>query len=191
MAASRCKASWGPARRDLGAWQVGGIASLRAEFPFEVSFPGDLQNSGTLHRGNRIGAGGPSKSWIDNWFDQAAFVISEPGAFGNSGPNVLIWSGVRSVDFVLGERFRIPSERHTPQFRFEAFNLTNSPRFGQPAGMTLRASTGTNNRADEPRRIQCGLKYVFRPGRTGLLRDTVAGGIPVQWAPGRGSGSAV
>lgn len=47
------------------------------------------------------------------------------------------------------------------QFSFESFNLTNTPRFGQPVGGMLRAATGTINRANEPRRLQFGLKHLF------------------------------
>ena len=47
------------------------------------------------------------------------------------------------------------------QFRFESFNFPNTPRFGQPNGGMPRAATGIINRADEPRRIQFGLKYVY------------------------------
>ncbi|MDE0626094.1 MAG: hypothetical protein OXH99_06845 [Bryobacterales bacterium] len=62
---------------------------------------------------------------------------------------------------MAGKRFRLPREGHTMQFRFESFNLTNTPRFGQPVGGMLRAATGTINRADEPRRLQFGLKHLF------------------------------
>ncbi len=145
----------------LGGWQVGGITALRTGFPVEVLFPGDPQNTQTTNRGNRVGDGNLSNPTIDGWFDQSAFKISEPGVFGNNGRNTVVGPGGKSFDFMLGKRFQLPTEGHTLQFRFEAFNLTNTPRFGQPAGTMLRASTGTINRADEPRRIQFGLKYVF------------------------------
>ncbi|MXY69793.1 MAG: TonB-dependent receptor [Acidobacteriia bacterium] len=155
-------ANWGGAADAiLGGWQIGGLVSLRTGFPFEVTFPGDPQNSGTTNRGNRVGSGVLSNPTIDNWFDQSAFVVSEPGIFGTTGRNPLRGPGGRNFDFMLGKRFRMPWEGHTVQFRFEAFNFTNTPQFGQPVGGMLRAATGTINRAGEPRRIQFGLKYLF------------------------------
>jgi hypothetical protein len=145
----------------LGGWQVGGILSLRAGFPFDVTFPGDPQNSSSTNRGDRIGNGTLSNPTIDNWFDQSAFVVSAPGVYGTTGRNPLRGPSGKSFDFMLGKRFRMPWEGHTVQFRLEAFNLTNTPQFGQPNGGMLRAVTGTINRAGEPRRVQFGLKYLF------------------------------
>ncbi|MBI1354816.1 MAG: hypothetical protein GC160_10745 [Acidobacteria bacterium] len=145
----------------LGGWQVGGILTLRAGLPYEVTFPGDPQNTGTTNRGNRIASGKLDNPTIDNWFDQSAFVISAPGVYGNNGRNVLVGPGGKSYDLMLGKRFNMPWEGHHVQLRFEAFNMTNTPVFGLPNGGMLVASTGTINRADEPRRIQFGLKYIF------------------------------
>ncbi|MFN7931951.1 MAG: carboxypeptidase regulatory-like domain-containing protein [Bryobacteraceae bacterium] len=145
----------------LGGWQVGGILTLRTGFPFEVSYPGDPQNSGTQNRGDRIGSGKLDNPTIDRWFDQSAFVASAPGIFGNTGRNVLYGPGTRSMDLSLAKRFHMPWEGHSMQFRFEAFNFSNTPKFAQPAGGLRAANTGTINRADEPRRIQFGLKYLF------------------------------
>lgn len=145
----------------LGGWQVGGILALRSGFPFEVTFPGDPQNSQTTNRGDRISDGTLSNPTIDNWFDQSAFIVSAPGVFGNNGRNPLRGPGGKNLDFMMGKRFGMPWEGHTVQLRFEAFNFTNTPQFGQPAGLMLRATTGTINRAGEPRRIQFGLKYLF------------------------------
>ena len=154
--------NWGGAADAiLGGWQIGGLVSLRTGFPFEVTFPGDPQNSGTTNRGDRVGSGVLSSPTIDNWFDQSAFVVSAPGVYGTNGRNVLRGPGGKNFDFMLGKRFRMPWEGHTVQLRFEAFNFTNTPQFGQPNGGMLRAATGTINRAGEPRRIQFGLKYLF------------------------------
>lgn len=145
----------------LGGWQMGGILTLRSGFPFEVTFPGDPQNTGTTNRGDRIASGKLDNPTIDNWFDQSAFVISAPGVYGTTGRNPLVGPPGRSFDLMLGKRFVMPWEGHSMQFRFEAFNFTNTPRFGQPNGGMLGAATGTINQADEPRRIQFGLKYLF------------------------------
>ena len=72
-------------------------------------------------------------------------MISEPGVFGNNERNVGAGPGGNNFDHTLGKRFRMPNEGHTLQFRFEAFNFTNTPQFGQPVGTMLRASTGTIN----------------------------------------------
>jgi hypothetical protein len=145
----------------LGGWQLGGILALSSGSPFEVSYPGDPQNSGTINRGDRIASGEVSNPTIDRWFDEFAFVASAPGVFGNNGRNALIGPGGRNFDFSLSKRFQLPKEGHNIQLRFEAFNFTNTPRFAPPNGTLRAANTATINQADEPRRIQFGLKYVF------------------------------
>src|SRR5690606_3964675 len=122
----------GIAQAALGGWQFGGILSLRAGLPYEISFPGDPQNTGTTNRGNRIADGKLDNPTIDNWFDQSAFVLSAPGVYGNTARNVLVGPGGKGYDLMLGKRFTMPWEGHNVQFRFEAFNLTNTPVFGLP-----------------------------------------------------------
>jgi hypothetical protein len=154
--------SWGrPVDAVLGGWQIGGILALRTGFPFDVSYPGDPQNSGTRNRGNRIASGKVDNPTIDRWFDQFAFVQSAPGIYGNAGRNVLYGPGLRDFDFILSKRFRMLREGHFLQFRFESFNLTNTPHFDQPQAGLRALDTATIKTADEPRRIQFGLKYNF------------------------------
>ncbi len=90
-----------------------------------------------------------------------AFVQSAPGVFGNNGRNVLTGPGGKNFDLMVSKRFVMPFEGHSLQFRFEAFNFTNTPNFALPASGLRAPTTATINRADEPRRIQFGLKYVF------------------------------
>jgi len=145
----------------LGGWQVGGIVTFRSGFPFDVRYPGDPQNSGTVNRGDRIATGRLPNPSIDRWFDEFAFVQSAPGVFGNTGRNVLFGPGTRNLDFMAGKRFRLPWEGHSLQFRFESFNFSNTPKFGQPNANLRTPAAATISQADEPRRIQFGLKYVF------------------------------
>lgn len=154
--------SWnGPIDFVLGGWQVGGILSLRTGTPFDITYPGDAQNSGTRNRGNRIASGVLDNPTIDRWFDENAFVQSTPGVFGNTGRNVLYGPGQKNFDLIVGKQFRLPWEGHIAQFRFESFNVTNTPSFGQPNGTLRSAGTAAITTADEPRRIQLALKYNF------------------------------
>jgi len=145
----------------LGGWQLGGLVSARSGFPFDVNYPGDPQNSGTRNRGDRLAPGRLDNPTIDMWFDQLAFVASAPGVIGNTGRNVLIGPGSRNLDFILGKRFMLPREGHMVQFRLEAFNFTNTPTFGQPNSGLRGPATATISEADDPRRIQFALKYMF------------------------------
>jgi hypothetical protein len=154
--------SWGRALDAVaGGWQLGGWFTHRSGFPFDVSYPGDAQNSGTANRGDRIASGKVDNPNIDRWFDQFAFVASAPGVFGNTGRNVLTGPGATNFDFILAKQFTMPWEGHSLQFRFESFNVTNTAHFGQPNSGLRGPATATINQADDPRRIQFALKYMF------------------------------
>lgn len=107
-------------------------------------------SSGTLANAN-----------IDKWFDELAFVQGAPGVFGTAGRNVLAGPGSRNMDLIVSKVFRMPRERHSLQFRFESFNVSNTPTFGQPASGLRGPATGTITQADEPRRIQFAMNYTF------------------------------
>jgi hypothetical protein len=47
------------------------------------------------------------------------------------------------------------------QFRFESFNFTNTPAFGQPAAVINATGAGTITSAGSPRDIQLALKFLF------------------------------
>jgi hypothetical protein len=149
----------------LGGWQTGGILTLLSGRPLTHSINVDRQNNGGAVRGNwvrnpNLPAGDRT---IDRWFD-TTFVEPTPagvGQIGNAGRNLIIGPGVKNFDFLLSRSFVMPWEGHAVQFRFESFNFTNTPAFGNPNVAVGNVNVGRITSAGDPRRIQFALKYVF------------------------------
>ena len=103
------------------------------------------------------------------WFNPSAIVAGPEGEFGNAGRNLIEGPGRKNFDLLLSKYFPLPWEDHRLQFRFEAFNLTNTPHLGPPSSSTGTlndTSVGLQNvarirRAGPPRIIQFALKYIF------------------------------
>jgi hypothetical protein len=55
---------------------------------------------------------------------------------------------------MVGREFLFPIEGHRVQFRLESFNFTKTPTFGPPNAARITV-------AEDPRRIQFALKYLF------------------------------
>jgi hypothetical protein len=102
-----------------------------------------------------------SERSIDRWFNTGFVTRSAPGVFGNAGRNLVEGPSRRNIDIMVARNFMMPWEGHTLQFRFESFNFTNTPAFGQPNTAVGTPNVGLINEADDPRRIQFALKYVF------------------------------
>ncbi|MBI4469563.1 MAG: TonB-dependent receptor [Acidobacteria bacterium] len=156
--------SSGPGAWLFGGWQVGGILTLLSGLPLDHTINVDLQNNGGRVRGNWVRNPNLSDSerGIDRWFDTGFVVPSQPGQIGNAGRNLIIGPGRKNFDLLVARNFTLPwSEGHHLQFRFESFNLTNTPNFGAPNTSVGLPDAGRITTADEPRRIQFALKYFF------------------------------
>ncbi|MEZ5356828.1 MAG: carboxypeptidase-like regulatory domain-containing protein [Bryobacteraceae bacterium] len=153
----------GPGAWILGGWQIGGIVSLLAGTPDSHTINQNTTNVGGANRGDLVrNPNLPRGSrTIDKWFDTTAVVPGKSGQFDNAGRNLITGPPTYNFDFSLNRNFYLPWEGHYVQFRFESFNFTNTPAFGRPNLAYGTAAVGTINSADEPRRIQFGLKYVF------------------------------
>ena len=101
-------------------------------------------------------------------------LFSAPGAFevGSAGRNTFRNPRFLETDASLVKRFRI-TERHTVQFRAEAYNVFNTPNFGftttgtnvninNPATFGKFSQTiGTQTTAGSARTMQLALRYDF------------------------------
>jgi hypothetical protein len=145
----------------LGGWQIAGILTLRSGIPFTVTTSGGITNAGGADRPNRL-AGGTLPSdqrTIDRWFDLSAFLAQPQFTYGNSGRNILFGPGLRNIDLSIGKSFPLGERRL--QFRAESFNFTNTPAFGLPSHNLNSLGVGQITSADDPRRLQFGLKFIM------------------------------
>ena len=154
---------WGRATNAiLGGWTLSGINTLSTGQPMGLSVRGDPANTGQLNRPNVVGDPrlSGSERTLERFFNTSAFVPNDPFMFGNAGRNILFEPGLVNWDFAVFKRFRI-TERVTSQFRFEAFNFTNTPNFGAPNSEVGNDLFGVVTSANRPRNLQLGLKFVF------------------------------
>jgi hypothetical protein len=163
----------------LGGWQINGIASFQSGFPFSVTQGGgDLGFASGAVRPDLIGTAELDNPTRKQWFNPQAYqrvtcqIPSRPDLchYGSAGVMQLRGPGQRNIDFSAYKNFRI-GERFNLQFRWEAFNATNTPWFGPPAGISFSSPTqirpnGTRDAEIRSiqtpmRRMQFGLKLRF------------------------------
>jgi hypothetical protein len=83
-----------------------------------------------------LGGHGPGEPY----FNPNAFLpVTAAATFGNSGRDILRGPGVFDLDMGVFRDFRV-REKFILQFRAEAFGLTNSPIFSNPATTVSNAT---------------------------------------------------
>jgi hypothetical protein len=150
----------------IGNWSLNGVFYHFSGNPFNVTAsgtslnaPGNTQTADQVKpEVEKIGGIGPGQKY----FDPTAFAAVSEVRFGNTGRNILRGPGVTGLD---GSVFRIfpITEQFRLEFRAEAFNVTNTPRFANPSSSV----TGGNfmevrsTRDDSDRQFRLGLKLSF------------------------------
>ncbi len=151
----------------LGAWQVNALASFSTGTPLGISASNNAGIFNQAIRANNNGTSGkltgPVQDRLLAYFNKS--VYSQPAAFtfGNMGPRLsdIRNDGVYNWDISMFKEFRF-IERAKVQFRAEALNAFNTPRFGSPNTSVTSSSFATiTSQANAPRQIQFGLKLVF------------------------------
>jgi hypothetical protein len=120
----------------LGGWQLSGIFRWNSGIPIQTPFDASrwATNWNVQSNGVRVRplATSPTRGASPNIFGDpraalASFRNARPGEVGDR--NVLRAPGYVSLDLGLSKNFNLPWERHTIQFRWEVFNVTNTQRF--------------------------------------------------------------
>jgi hypothetical protein len=97
---------------------------------------------------------------LTNYLNPAAFALPDLGTVGNMRPNNIQGPGYWGLDVALSRTFQF-RESHRLEARFEAFNLTNSLRRGNPDTTLGAGSFGRILTAADPRIMQFSMKYIF------------------------------
>jgi hypothetical protein len=94
------------------------------------------------------------------WFNTEAFRVAPQFTLGSASRNPVRGPGYRNVDLAASRRLRV-RRATTLELRVEAFNLLNTPAFGNPNGVLGSPNFGTITTAGDPRVIQLAVKFGF------------------------------
>ena len=147
----------------FNGWQVNSIFTMRSGSPLTITTSGNPLNNGGSARPNRICDGELSSSerTLDRYFDTSCFVAAPPFTFGDSGRGILEGPGEVKLDVSLFKNVPLGSGRRL-EFRFEAFNATNTPSFGDPGTSLGTATFGQiNSTKATNRELQLAVKFYF------------------------------
>ena len=165
-------ANQGAASRLLGGWQVNSVALLQTGLPVTPSANATVLNApNSSNFADCLGAvrkiGVPEQWWDRSALADPNQVDPRTPRFGTCGTGVLRGPGVINVDAGLFRKFRL-TERIDLAFRAEAFNVSNTPHFDDPAANISSANFG----------VISGVKNM---GRDGLDQRVIRLGLRLGW----------
>ena len=153
----------GPGARILGGWQINGIFRAVTGAPFTVvadatpcNYPGNSNFADAVKNTTILGGVGRGRLW----FDTTAFVAPGPNRYGNTGRNGVRGPGFVNYDPSVFRTFPV-TEKWRLEFRAEFYNLTNTPRFGNPVNNVNAGNFGQILGAGGEREIQFALRLLF------------------------------
>ena len=151
----------------VGGWMIDGIINYQSGGAFGVSANNVCRCFNQASYANSKGFSGRiegrAEDRLNKWFDTSAF--SQPDAFtiGNMTPrhpNLRV-DKVANWDLGLSKDFH-PMEKLRVQFRADALNAWNHPRFSGPNTSVTSSSFGiVSSQSNAPRQVQFGLKLLW------------------------------
>ena len=152
----------------IGGWQLSGIYTLQSGTPLTITgngtvlnTPGNTAFANLNGEHNVLGGLGPGELY----FDPTVYSLPAAGQQGNltrnNGPE---GPGFWNLDASLFKRFAINGSRFA-EFRIDAYNVTNSVRWGNPTTGYSTAAGNTFGQITSPtggqRSVRFGGRFVF------------------------------
>jgi hypothetical protein len=118
----------------VGGWQISGVYAIVAGGKFGITsnsplnaVNGPTQRAQVIAPVKILGGLGPG----NEYFSVTSFAPGPANVIGNAGPNILQGPTEYNLDASLARNFPL-TERVKMQFRAEAFNVSNTPAWGNP-----------------------------------------------------------
>ena len=151
-------------RRVLDRWQLSGINSWFAGFPYSVGVTGPTLNNGNgTNRAFKVREAEipVSERTINRWFDTTAFVLPPNYVWGAQGKNSMRGPALLNIDFALQKSLAV-AERKSFVVRMEAQNFFNTVQYGNPSATAGSTNIGAiRSLAAGPRNIQLVGRFTF------------------------------
>jgi hypothetical protein len=134
----------------IGGWELAGNLSRYTGLPFTVGDGTATNAGGQGQTANQINPVVTFPGGIGTnvaYFNGASFGHPATGTLGSTGRNILFGPGLFNLDANISRIFTF-KEGVTFQIRGEAFNITNTPTFSNPAATccyTTNATTGVTS----------------------------------------------
>ena len=151
----------------IGGWQFNGITMFQSGTPLTLSATNTAGIFSQTIRANNNGKSGklegPVNERLNRYLDTSVYSQPPPFTFGTASATLpdIRTDGVRNFDLSIFKTFSA-TERLNVQFRAEALNAFNTPRFAGPNTTVTSTSFGViTAQANAPRQIQFGLKLLW------------------------------
>jgi hypothetical protein len=142
-------------------WSVSAIVTLQSGSPVAVTQTNSNAFAGFgTQRPNLIGDPRLDERTPARWFNTNAFALAPQFTLGSASRNPVRGPSYRNVDLVVSRRVPV-SRGAAVEIRLEAFNLLNTPPFGNPGGTFGTATFGAITSAGDPRVVQLAAKLMF------------------------------
>ncbi|MBM3753940.1 MAG: hypothetical protein FJW38_08170 [Acidobacteria bacterium] len=153
----------------IGGWQLSGLLSLQTGSYFTITMPNARQRLGATGIGNwwpdRLRDPRIANPTTNRWFDTTAFASPRNAdgtwRLGNAGRAILASDNPFNVDAGMLKNFAL-TERFNLQFRWEVFNVSNTPTLGAPEVNFENPDFGkVRSTYSTPRQMQFALRLSF------------------------------